>query len=106
MVKLAEGDNAVGWAVEGGQFPNFTLTASRMSGAGFRPYAAGCEGRARDLKVRVTPVRLIIINLPANQDVIKRNADPLTKAVTDFITQIRSDASEITENDPVGWKGR
>ncbi len=30
IVTLNEGDNAVAWAIEGSQFPNFTLTATRM----------------------------------------------------------------------------
>jgi len=30
IVTLVEGDNAVAWMIEGSQFPNFTLTASRM----------------------------------------------------------------------------
>ena len=35
IVDLKEGDNPLTWAVEGGQFPNFTLTAARMSGSRF-----------------------------------------------------------------------
>src|SRR5262249_12040583 len=31
IVTLREGDNPLGWAVEGPQFPNFTLTATRMA---------------------------------------------------------------------------
>ncbi len=35
LVTLAEGDNPVGWAVNGAQFPNFTLNAARMAGPQF-----------------------------------------------------------------------
>ena len=30
IVRLKEGDNAVAWSIEGAQFPNFTLTSTRM----------------------------------------------------------------------------
>ena len=32
LAPIAEGDNPISWPVEGPQFPNFTLTASRMVG--------------------------------------------------------------------------
>jgi hypothetical protein len=48
---------------------------------------------------------MVYLNTPENQDVIKRNADQLTKAVTDFITQIRSDASVITKSIQTDGKG-
>ena len=32
IVPLAAGDNPLKWTVEGSQFPNFTLNASRMTG--------------------------------------------------------------------------
>ena len=35
IVDLKEGDNPLTWAVEGPQFPNFTLTAARMSSGRF-----------------------------------------------------------------------
>ncbi|MDR3636348.1 MAG: MG2 domain-containing protein, partial [Isosphaeraceae bacterium] len=35
IVRLVEGDNALAWAINGEQFPNFTLTAARMTGTRF-----------------------------------------------------------------------
>jgi len=56
VVTLAAGANPVGWAVDGGQFPNFTLTASRMAGADFDQ--ARLDFRVeRDLRVTVEPAK-------------------------------------------------
>jgi TolA-binding protein len=56
VVTLAEGDNPVGWAVDGPQFPNFTLTASRMSGARFDEARLDLRVE-RDLRVTITPTK-------------------------------------------------
>ncbi|WP_165243823.1 MG2 domain-containing protein [Paludisphaera soli] len=56
IVTLAEGDNAVGWDVEGPQFPNFTLTATRM----WRDkldHARLDLAVERDLRVTVAPTK-------------------------------------------------
>ena len=54
VVTLAEGNNAVAWAVDGAQFPNFTLAAARMTGSRFDQ--ARLDYRVeRDLKVALTP---------------------------------------------------
>ena len=56
IVALEKGDNAVAWAVDGAQFPNFTLTASRMAGKEFDE--ARLDVRVeRDLQVTVKPVK-------------------------------------------------
>ena len=56
LVDLQEGDNAVAWAVDGAQFPNFTLTAARMAGARFDE--ARLDVRVeRDLRVTITPAK-------------------------------------------------
>lgn len=55
IVELKEGDNPVSWAVEGPQFPNFTLTAARMTDERFDE--ARLDVRVeRDLRVTLTPV--------------------------------------------------
>ena len=56
LVPLKEGDNAVTWPVEGPQFPNFTLTAARMSGDRFDVAALDILVR-RDLRVTLKPVK-------------------------------------------------
>ncbi len=56
IVDLKEGDNPLTWAVEGPQFPNFTLTAARMSPRRFDE--ARMDVRVeRDLRVTVSPKR-------------------------------------------------
>jgi len=56
VVTLADGDNPVGWVVDGAQFPNFTLTAARMAGEAFDE--ARLDVRVeRDLRVTVAPVK-------------------------------------------------
>ena len=56
IAELKEGDNPLTWAVEGPQFPNFTLTAARMSAGRFDE--ARMDVRVeRDLRVSVTPKR-------------------------------------------------
>ena len=59
LVTLAEGDNPVGWAVNGAQFPNFTLNAARMAGAKFDQ--AQLDFRVeRDLRVTLTPTKPVV----------------------------------------------
>lgn len=59
IVTLAKGNNPVGWAVDGAQFPNFTLTACRMSGRGFDE--ARLDVRVeRDLRVTVKPAKGVV----------------------------------------------
>src|SRR5439155_20357006 len=54
VVRLEDGDNRVAWEVAGAQFPNFTLTAARMSGTSFDE--ARLDVRVeRELRVTVTP---------------------------------------------------
>ena len=56
IVDLKEGDNPLTWAVEGPQFPNFTLTAARMSAERFDE--ARLDVRVeRDLRVTLAPKR-------------------------------------------------
>jgi uncharacterized protein YfaS (alpha-2-macroglobulin family)/TolA-binding protein len=59
IVTINEGENALAWVVDGAQFPNFTLTATRM-------WRNLCD-RAnldiqveRDLKVAVTPAAAVV----------------------------------------------
>ncbi|MDE2509418.1 MAG: hypothetical protein KGM43_19630, partial [Planctomycetota bacterium] len=54
IVAINEGDNALSWPVEVDQFPNFTLTAARMRGAGFDKGEIDLHIE-RDLKVVVSP---------------------------------------------------
>ncbi len=54
IVTLAPGDTPLTWAVDGAQFPNFTLTASRMVDTEF--HEAKLDVRVeRDLRVSLTP---------------------------------------------------
>ncbi len=54
LVKLAEGDNRIAWAIDHAQFPNFTLTACRMAGKDFDE--ASLDVRVeRDLRVSLRP---------------------------------------------------
>src|SRR5262249_28918136 len=54
VVRIEDGDNPVAWAIDGKQFPNFTLTAARMSGTHFDE--ARLDVRVeRDLRVTVEP---------------------------------------------------
>ncbi len=59
IVSLKEGDNSLGWAVDGSQFPNFTLTATRM-------WQNACDQARldiqveRDLRVTVAPARPVV----------------------------------------------
>ncbi len=56
IADLKEGDNPLTWAVEGPQFPNFTLTAARMSAGRFDE--ARLDVRVeRDLRVTLAPKR-------------------------------------------------
>ncbi len=56
LVNLKEGDNPLPWLVDGPQFPNFTLTASRMAGTHFDE--ARLDVRVeRDLRVELKPVK-------------------------------------------------
>ncbi len=56
VVQLADGANAVAWAVDGAEFPNFTLTASRMNAQDFDE--ARLDFRVeRDLRVSLKPIK-------------------------------------------------
>ncbi|MHC5543388.1 IMP dehydrogenase, partial [Singulisphaera rosea] len=56
VVQLQEGDNALSWTVDGPQFPNFTLAASRMAETKFDE--ARLDVRVeRDLRVSVKPTK-------------------------------------------------
>ena len=59
LVPIKDGDNPLAWDVEGSEFPNVTLTASRMSGAALH------EARLdltldRDLRVTLAPTRPVL----------------------------------------------
>ncbi len=56
LVPIKEGDNPVSWPVEGPQFPNFTLTASRMVEDRFDKAALDIRVE-RDLKVTLKPTK-------------------------------------------------
>ncbi len=56
IVALKEGDNAVTWPVDGPQFPNFTLTASRMADDRFDRAALDLRVE-RDLRVALRPLK-------------------------------------------------
>jgi hypothetical protein len=56
IVALREGENPIGWAVDGAQFPNFTLTATRMAGNELDQAKLDIEVQ-RDLRVTVAPAR-------------------------------------------------
>ena len=59
VVTLAEGNNAVAWAIDGKQFPNFTLAAARMTGSRFDQ--AQLDYRVeRDLKVTIAPTKPVV----------------------------------------------
>ena len=53
---LAEGDNPVAWAVDGAQFPNFTLNACRMAGKEFDEARLDIRVE-RDLRVTIAPTK-------------------------------------------------
>ena len=56
IVPTNEGDNPLTWEVEGGEFPNISLTAARMDGTRF--HVARLDLRVeRDLRVTVTPAK-------------------------------------------------
>ncbi|MFO0889672.1 MAG: tetratricopeptide repeat protein [Isosphaeraceae bacterium] len=59
LVTLKDGDNPVGWAVEGGQFPNFTLTAARMWENTFDQASLDVQVE-RELNVTVTPTKPVV----------------------------------------------
>ena len=59
LVTLKDGDNPVGWAVDGPQFPNFTLTAARMWENKFDQAKLDIQVE-RDLRVTVAPVKPIV----------------------------------------------
>jgi tetratricopeptide (TPR) repeat protein len=52
IVRLQEGNNPVAWAIDGAQFPNFTLTATRMAGNAFDQANLDIQVE-RDLRVTV-----------------------------------------------------
>ncbi|HEY2155253.1 MAG TPA: hypothetical protein VGH33_06460, partial [Isosphaeraceae bacterium] len=56
IVDLKEGENPLTWTVEGPQFPNFTLTAARMSTGRFDEARLDIRVE-RDLRVTLTPKR-------------------------------------------------
>jgi uncharacterized protein YfaS (alpha-2-macroglobulin family)/tetratricopeptide (TPR) repeat protein len=56
LVTLRDGDNPIGWAVDGPQFPNFTLTAARMWESKFDQASLDIQVE-RELKVTVAPVK-------------------------------------------------
>jgi TolA-binding protein len=59
LVNLSDGDNPVGWAIDGPQFPNFTLTAARMWENKFDQAKLDLEVE-RDLRVTVAPVKPLV----------------------------------------------
>jgi alpha-2-macroglobulin len=59
LVPIKEGDNAVTWAVDGPQFPNFTLTASRMADNKFDVTALDIRVE-RDLRVSIKPLKSVV----------------------------------------------
>ena len=59
LVPIKEGDNPVTWAVDGPQFPNFTLTASRMADDKFDVAALDIRVE-RDLRVTIKPLKPIV----------------------------------------------
>ncbi len=52
IVSIHEGNNPIAWAIDGAQFPNFTLTATRMSGNEFDQANLDVQVE-RDLRVTV-----------------------------------------------------
>ncbi len=59
LVALSDGDNPIGWAIDGAQFPNFTLTAARMWENKFDEAKLDIEVE-RDLQVTVAPVKPLV----------------------------------------------
>ena len=59
LVTVKDGDNPVGWAIDGPQFPNFTLTAARMWENKFDQAKLDIQVE-RDLKVMLKPVKPIV----------------------------------------------
>ena len=59
IVELKEGDNAIAWAVDNGQFPNFTLTASRMWQSDFDQARLDLQVE-RDLRVTLKPSKPVV----------------------------------------------
>src|SRR5207248_2139097 len=51
-----DGANAVAWAIDGAQFPNFTLAAVRMAGSSFDEARLDLRVE-RDLRVTIAPVK-------------------------------------------------
>ena len=56
IVPIKVGDNPVAWPVDGPQFPNFTLTASRMGGESFDQASLDIRVE-RDLNVTLKPLK-------------------------------------------------
>jgi len=59
IVTLHEGDNAVAWSIEGSQFPNFTLTATRMWKNELDAAKLDVEVE-RDLRVTIAPAKPVV----------------------------------------------
>ncbi len=59
IVPLQEGDNPLAWLIEGEQFPNFTLTASRMAGTRFDEARLDLRVE-RDLRVTIKPAKTTV----------------------------------------------
>ena len=59
LVTVSDGDNPIGWAIDGPQFPNFTLTAARMWENKFDEAKLDIEVE-RDLRVTVAPVKPLV----------------------------------------------
>jgi len=59
IVTLHEGDNAVAWAIDGSQFPNFTLTATRMWKSELDAAKLDIEVE-RDLRVTIAPAKPVV----------------------------------------------
>jgi tetratricopeptide (TPR) repeat protein len=59
IVTLKEGDNPLSWSIDGAQFPNFTLTATRMRQTEFDQAKLDIQVE-RDLRVTVAPTRPVV----------------------------------------------
>jgi len=59
IVTLKEGDNPIGWAIDGPQFPNFTLTSTRMWRNEFDRANLDIEVE-RELRVSVAPSKPVV----------------------------------------------
>ena len=59
VVTLKEGDNAVAWSIDGAQFPNFTLTSTRMWQNEFDEAKLDIQV-VRDLRVTVKPAKPVV----------------------------------------------